>query len=86
MGAVPPSMLKTAANPKGLPLQAFDELRSKTLADRSQFFQDLSGPFFGANRPGVSVLQGPARFVLVCTGMQAGLNARVRLHQGLLRD
>ena len=74
ISAVPPLMLQTAANPKGLPLQAFDELRAKTVANRSQFFQDLSAPFFGANRPGASVSQG-LRDSFWSQGMQAGLNA-----------
>jgi non-heme chloroperoxidase len=59
IAAVTPLMLKTAANPGGLPLNAFDEIRQKSLADRSQFYQDLAGgPFFGANRPGSTVSQG----------------------------
>jgi non-heme chloroperoxidase len=51
-------MLKTPANPGGLPLEAFDQLRASVLADRAQFFRDLSAPFYGANRPGASVSQG----------------------------
>jgi non-heme chloroperoxidase len=47
IGAVPPLMLKTAANPGGLPIEAFNELRANVLADRSQFFKDLSMPFYG---------------------------------------
>jgi non-heme chloroperoxidase len=59
ISAVTPLMLKTAANPGGLPLAAFDKIRAGMLADRSQFFRDLaSGPFFGANRPGAKVSQG----------------------------
>ena len=59
MGAVPPIMLKTAANPGGLPIEVFDGFRKAYLADRSQFFLDVaSGPFFGFNRPGVKVSQG----------------------------
>src|SRR5229473_1326196 len=52
IGAVPPLMLKTAANPDGLPMETFDQIRAGVLADRSQFFKDLSAPFYGANRPG----------------------------------
>src|SRR5437899_1084571 len=52
VGAVPPLMLKTDANPGGLPLEVFDSIRAATLSDRSQFFKDLSGPIYGANRPG----------------------------------
>ena len=58
VSAVPPLMLKTDANPAGLPMEAFDAIRAGVLADRSQFFKDLSGPFFGANRPGAKVSQG----------------------------
>ncbi len=53
IGAVPPLMLKTAANPGGLPIEAFDGLRSQLAANRSQFYRDFpSGPFYGYNRPG----------------------------------
>ncbi|HET8854237.1 MAG TPA: alpha/beta hydrolase, partial [Ktedonobacteraceae bacterium] len=58
VGAVPPLMLKTAANPGGLPIEVFDQLRAGLSADRSQFYKDLSAPFFGANRPGSQVSQG----------------------------
>jgi len=58
IGAVPPLMLKTAANSGGLPIDAFNQLRSAVLADRSQFFKDLSAPFYGANREGSKVSQG----------------------------
>jgi non-heme chloroperoxidase len=58
IGAVPPIMLKTANNPGGLPKDQFDQIRANVLADRSQFFKDLSGPFYGANRPGAKVSQG----------------------------
>ncbi len=58
VGAIPPLMLKTAANPGGLPIAVFDQLRAGLSADRSQFYQDLSAPFFGANRPGSKVSQG----------------------------
>jgi len=59
IGAVPPIMLKTAANPGGLPMEAFDQIRAGVLADRSQFFLEIaSGPFFGFNRPGARVSQG----------------------------
>jgi non-heme chloroperoxidase len=58
IGAVPPLMLKTAANPGGLPMEVFDQIRAGVLNDRSQFFKDLSGPFYGANRPGAQVSQG----------------------------
>jgi non-heme chloroperoxidase len=58
IGAVTPLMLKTAANPGGLPIDAFNQIRSAVLADRSQFFKDLSAPFYGANRQGSKVSQG----------------------------
>src|SRR6266542_3606155 len=59
LGAVPPLMLKTPANPGGLPIEVFDGFRAAFLADRSQFFLDVaSGPFFGFNRPGAKVSQG----------------------------
>src|SRR5215211_6708327 len=59
MGAVPPLMVKTPANPGGLPIEVFDGFRAEYLADRSQFFLDVaSGPFFGFNRPGAKVSQG----------------------------
>ncbi|MFO1141309.1 MAG: alpha/beta hydrolase [Amaricoccus sp.] len=59
VSAVPPLMLKTEANPKGTPLEAFDGLRAGLAANRSQFFIDVaSGPFYGFNRPGAKVVQG----------------------------
>ena len=58
IGAVPPLMLKTPANPGGLPISAFDEIRAAVVSDRSQFFQDLSMPFYGYNKPGAKVSQG----------------------------
>ncbi|MER8978871.1 alpha/beta hydrolase [Mesorhizobium sp. M0239] len=59
IGAVPPIMLKTAANPDGLPIEVFDGFRSAQAANRAQFFRDIpSGPFYGFNRPGAEVSQG----------------------------
>jgi non-heme chloroperoxidase len=58
IGAIPPLMLKTAANPKGLPLEVFDGLRKSTRENRSQFFKDLAMPFYGFNRAGAKVSQG----------------------------
>jgi non-heme chloroperoxidase len=58
IGAVPPLMLKTPSNPSGLPIEAFDQIREGVLNDRSQFFKDLSAPFYGANRSGSKVSQG----------------------------
>ncbi|MFC0807007.1 alpha/beta hydrolase (plasmid) [Sinorhizobium meliloti] len=58
IAAVPPLMLKTAANPGGLPLEVFDGLRSQLAANRSQFYRDFpSGPFYGYNRPGAEPSQ-----------------------------
>ena len=72
IAAVPPLMLKTAANPDGLPMEAFDKIRLGCLADRSQFYKDLAGgPFFGANRPGAKVSQGMIDSFWL-QGMQAG--------------
>jgi non-heme chloroperoxidase len=72
IGAVPPLMLKTAANPGGLPMEAFDQIRAGVLAD--QFFKDLSAPFYGANRPGAKVSEG-LRDSFWLQGMQCGFKA-----------
>jgi non-heme chloroperoxidase len=74
IGAVPPLMLQTAANPGGLPMAAFDQIRAGVRADRSQFFEDLTVPFYGANRPGATVSQG-LRDAFWLQGMQAGFKA-----------
>ncbi len=58
IGAIPPLMLKTAANPGGLPTEVFDGLRSNVVADRSKFWKDLSMPFYSYNRPGAKVSEG----------------------------
>ncbi len=58
IGAVPPLMLKTPANPGGLPMEVFDGIRAGVLADRSQFFKELTLPFYGYNRPGAKVSEG----------------------------
>ena len=72
VGAVPPIMLKTAANPEGLPMEVFDNLRRGITRDRSQFYRDLAPMFYGANRPGANVTQGTLdQFWL--WSMQAGL-------------
>ena len=60
MGAIPPLMLKTDANPGGLPIEVFDGLRASLAVDRSQFYKDTSEPFYGANRPGNTLVPGPA--------------------------
>ena len=74
VGAIPPLMLKTAANPGGLPLAAFDGIRAGVTADRSQFFKDLTVPFYGVNRPGATVSQG-VRDAFWFQGQQVGLKA-----------
>lgn len=74
ISAIPPLMVKTAANPGGLPIEVFDQLRAGVRSDRSQFFKDLSGPFYGANRPGAKVSQG-LRDSFWLQSMLAGLNA-----------
>ena len=71
IGAVPPLMLKTAANTGGLPMETFDGIRAGVLADRSQYFKDFSAPFYGANRAGAKVSQG-VRDSFWMQGMQAG--------------
>jgi non-heme chloroperoxidase len=74
ISAVPPLMLKTPANPGGLPMDAFDQIRAAVLADRSQFWKDLSAPFYGSNRPGAKVSQG-LRDSFWLQGMLAGHKA-----------
>jgi non-heme chloroperoxidase len=72
VSAVPPLMLKTTANPGGLPVKVFDGIRANSIADRSKFYKDLaSGPFFGFNRPGAKVSQGMIDWFWL-QGMQAG--------------
>jgi len=74
IGSITPLMLQTPANPGGLPRKVFDDIRTGVLKDRSQFFKDLSVPFFGANRTGTTVSQGVLdAFWLL--GMQAGLSS-----------
>lgn len=74
IGAVPPLMLKTAANPGGLPIDVFDGIRHGVLTDRSQFYKDLSAPFYGANRPASTVSQG-VRDAFWLMSMQVNLKA-----------
>src|SRR5437867_4524039 len=74
ISAVAPLMLKTAANPGGLPIEAFDGIRAGVIADRSQFFKDLSVPFYGGNRAGSKLSQG-LRDSFWLQGMQAGFKA-----------
>ena len=74
IGAIPPLMLKTPTNPGGLPIEVFDQLRAGVLADRSQFFKDLSMPFYGYNRPGAKISEG-VRQSFWLQGMMAGFPA-----------
>ena len=74
IGAVPPLMLKTPANPGGLPIEAFDQIRANVNADRSQFFKDLSMAFYGYNRPGAKISEG-VRESFWLQGMMAGFPA-----------
>ena len=74
IGAIPPLMLKTEANPGGTPLAAFDQLRAAVAADRSQFFKELSLPFYGYTRPGAKVSEGEREFFWL-QGMMAGFPA-----------
>ena len=74
IGAVPPLMLKTANNPGGLPMAAFDGIRAGVTADRSQFFKDVTIPFYGGNRPGSTLSQG-VRDKFWFIGMQCGHKA-----------
>jgi non-heme chloroperoxidase len=74
ISAVPPVMLKSASNPGGLPMEVFDQLRSAVAADRSQFWKDLSLPFYGYNRPGAKISEG-VRESFWWQGMRAGFPA-----------
>ncbi|MEX2191723.1 MAG: alpha/beta hydrolase, partial [Bacteroidota bacterium] len=72
VGAVTPLMLKTRTNPAGLPMEVFEGIRAGVLTDRSQYFKDLTGPFYGANRPEAKVSQG-VRDAFWLQGMMGGL-------------
>ena len=74
VGAIPPLMLKTAANPGGTPIEAFDAIRSGLAADRSQFYKDLSASFYGANRSGSTVSEG-VRDAFWLMSMRVGFKA-----------
>jgi non-heme chloroperoxidase len=75
-GAVPPLMLKTAANPEGLPIEVFDGIRKGTFDDRSQFYKDLTMPFYGYNRPGAKISEG-VRNSFWLQGMMGGLKGQL---------
>ena len=94
IGAVPPTMLKTAANPGGTPMEAFDGIRAAVLADRSKFWKELAMPFFSYNRPGAQVSQGVIDSFWL-QSMMAGMPASYflrqsifgrRFHRGLEKD
>ena len=74
ISAVPPLLLKTAANPGGIPLEVFDQIRAGVAGDRSQYFREFSLPFYGFNRPGATVSQG-LRDSLWLQAVMCGLNA-----------
>jgi non-heme chloroperoxidase len=74
ISAVPPIMIKSATNPGGTPIEAFDQIRAAVKSDRAQFFRDLSVPFYGANRPGSNVSQGVRDFFWL-QSMVCGLKA-----------
>jgi non-heme chloroperoxidase len=74
IGAVPPVMVKSVSNPGGTPIEAFDQIRANVLADRSQFFKDLTTPFYGYNRAGAKVSEG-VRESFWLQGMMAGMPA-----------
>ncbi|MFF0290775.1 alpha/beta fold hydrolase [Streptomyces sp. NPDC005262] len=74
LSAIPPLMLKTEANPEGLPLEVFDEIRAGVATDRSQFYRDLSETFYGANREGSTVSQG-TRDAFWLWSMQVGIKS-----------
>ena len=74
LSAIPPLMLKTEANPEGLPVEVFDEIRAGVATDRSQFYRDLSETFYGANREGSTVSQG-TRDAFWLWSMQVGIKS-----------
>ena len=77
IGAVTPLMLKTATNPDGAPIEAFDRIRAGVSADRSQFYKDFAIPFFGANRDGATISQGTLDAFWML-GMQGGLASQLQ--------
>ena len=85
IGAVPPIMLKTPANPGGLPMDAFDQIRAAVQADRSQFFKELTMQFYGYNRPKREDFRRRSQFLLA-PGNDRQPEGDVRLRQGVLRN
>src|SRR5262247_4874026 len=74
IGAIPPVMVKSPSNPGGTPIEEFDKIRAAVVADRSQFWKDLSMPFYGYNRPGAKISEG-ARESFWLQSMRAGFPA-----------
>jgi non-heme chloroperoxidase len=74
IGAVPPVMLKNEKNPGGTPIEAFDQIRANVIADRPQFFKELTLPFYGYNRPGAKISEG-VQNAFWLQGMMAGMPA-----------
>jgi non-heme chloroperoxidase len=81
LGAVPPLMLKTDANPAGLPMSAFDQLRAATLSDRSQFWKELALPFYGFNRKGAKISTG-----LIDSFWRQGMQASIKAAYDCIRE
>ena len=88
ISAIPPLMLKTNANPAGLPIEAFDDLRKNVQADRSAFWKELSMPFYGFNRPGAKISEGLRDFFWLWSSMAGfpasyfGIKANSRFQNG----
>jgi non-heme chloroperoxidase len=80
ISAIPPLMLKTASNPAGLPIDVFDQLRKSVQADRSQFWKDLSLPFYGYNRPGAKINEGVIR-----NWWRQGMMGRIKAHYDCIK-
>src|SRR5260370_5543358 len=74
IGAVPPLMLKTATNPRGLPMEVFDQIRAGVATNRAQFYKDITLPFYGYNRPGAKISEG-IRAHWWLQGMMGGVKA-----------
>lgn len=81
MGAVTPTMLKTEKNPGGVPMEVFDSFRAAVLSNRAQFFRDVpSGPFYGFNRPGATILEG-----VIQNWWRQGMNGSIKAHYDCIR-
>jgi non-heme chloroperoxidase len=85
ISSVPPIMVKSAKNPGGLPIEAFDEIRAGVLKDRSQFYKHLSLPFFGYNKPGAKISEG-VRENFWFQGMQVGIKGQYDCVKAFFRD